>query len=425
MAGFLIGILLLLFALGVPVAVALGLASALTIWITGDVPLLLLAQRAFTSIDSFPLMAVPFFILAGTLMETGGISRRLIGLANALTGHIVGGLGLVVVVTSAFFAAISGSSAATAAAIGTIMIPAMIKRGYHRSFAGGTQAISAELGVIIPPSVPMILYGVATGTSIRDMFLAGIVPGLIIAVTLYLAIYLISRRRGYTGNPPLSWGERLAAFRKASLALIMPLIILGGIYGGIFTPTEAGAVAVAYAFVVGVFVYREIQWSEILQVLARSAVLTSIIMFIIANVGLFGLLLSRQRAPQLATELFIGISDSPFVFLLLINVLLLLVGMFIETGAAIIILAPLLAPIALQFGIDPVHFGMIMIVNLAIGMCTPPLGVNLFISCEIAGISLGQITKALIPLFAVLILNLLIISYVPGVSLALPRLLGG
>jgi C4-dicarboxylate transporter DctM subunit len=414
--------LVVLLILGVPIAITLGLSAAIAVAFGGGIPLLILAQREFTSIDSFPLMAIPFFILAGTLMEVGGISRRLINFANALTGHITGGLGLVAVVTSMFFAAISGSSAATVAALGSILIPAMIKRGYHRNFSGAVQAVSGELGVIIPPSIPMILYGVTTETSVGDMFMAGIIPGLLIGFSLLIAVYIFAKRRGYGSEPKKNWAERWIAFKEALLALFMPVIILGGIYGGIFTPTEAAGVAVLYAFIIGVFVYKEIKWKDLISLLGQSAVTSAIIMYIIANAGLFGWVLSREGVPHMIADFFANFSSNPFVFLLVINLLLFIVGMFFETGAAIIILAPLLAPVAMEFGIDPVHFGMIMIVNLAMGMCTPPVGVNLFISCQIAKIKLEDITKAVLPFLVVLIVDLMLISYIPQISLWLPNL---
>lgn len=422
MAAVLFLSLLGLLGLGVPIAIALGLSSAIAVWWGGGIPLIILAQRAFTSIDSFPLMAVPFFILAGALMETGGISRRLVHFANSLTGHITGGLGLVAVVTSMFFAAISGSSAATVAALGSILIPAMVKRGYHRNFGGAVQAVSGELGVIIPPSIPMILYAVTTETSIGDMFMAGVVPGLMIGLSLMITVYFIAKKRGYASEQRMSWAERWQAFKDAILALFMPVIILGGIYGGIFTPTEAAGVAVAYAFIVGVFIYKEIKWKDLLPILGHSTVTSAIIMFIIANAGLFGWILSREGVPQMVAEFFTNISPNPIIFLLCVNLLLFMVGMFFETGASIIILAPLLAPVAMKFGIDPVHFGMIMIVNLAMGMCTPPVGVNLFISCQIAQIKLEDITKAILPFIVVLIVDLLLISFIPQISLWLPNL---
>lgn len=411
--------MLVLFILGVPIAIALGLASAIAIIWEGTIPLVIIGQRLVTSIDSFTLMAIPTFILAGTLMESGGISRRLVNFANAITGHITGGLGLVAVLAAMFFSAISGSSAAAVAAIGGILIPAMVSRGYHKDFSAGLQAISGELGIILPPSIAMILYGVSTGTSIRDMFVAGIIPGILIGVTLLFMVYFIAKKRGYKGDKSITWKDRGKAFKEALLPLTMPVIILGGIYSGYFTPTEAGAIAALYAFIISVFVYKEIKLKNFLAILGKSAITSSIIMFIIAAAGLFAWIISKEGLPRLASEFLFGISDSPIIFLLLINIFLILVGMFMETSVSIIILAPILAPVAMEMGIDPVQFGMIMIINLAIGMCTPPLGVNLFISCQIAGISLTKITRAIIPLLLLMIVNLLLISYIPWLSTGL------
>jgi C4-dicarboxylate transporter, DctM subunit len=417
MASLLFGSLLILFLIGVPIAISLGLASAAAVWWTGDIPLLILVQRAFTSIDSFPLMAVPFFVLAGKLMEVGGISERLIRFANTLTGHFKGGLGMVAVVTAMFFSAISGSSAATTAAIGGILIPAMIKKGYDRNFAGSISAVSGELGVIIPPSVPLIVFGVATGTSIGDLFIAGILPGVLIAVSLLLLVYFIAIRRGYPSDDKATFKERWAGFKSAVLALLMPIIILGGIYGGIFTPTEAAAVAVVYSFIIGTFVYRKITPKILMKALSQSAITTSIVMIIIANAGLFGLILSREGIPAQVTDFFVGLSTNPIIFLLLINILLIIVGMFMETSASIIILAPILTPVAVSMGVDPVHFGIIMVVNLALGMCTPPVGVNLFIAAQIANVKLERLAKALVWFFVVLIIDLLLISFIPQITL--------
>ncbi|RJE83962.1 TRAP transporter large permease [Paenibacillus sp. 1011MAR3C5] len=415
--------LILFFALGVPIAISMGLASAAAIWIDGGTPLTVLVQRSFTSLDSFPLMAIPFFVFAGILMEYGGISRRLVNFANALTGHFSGGLAIVTVVTSMFFAAISGSSAATTAALGSILIPAMIHRGYHRNFTGAVQSVSGELGVIIPPSIPLILYGISTETSIGDLFMAGFLPGLLIAASLMITIFIIAKKRKYAKETRKSGKELWIAFKESFFALLMPVIILGGIYGGFFTPTEAAGVAVAYAFLVGVVIYREIKLKKIIHIMTQSVVTTSTIMFILASAGLFGWILTREGIPQTVAQFFMSISDNPLIFLLLVNVFLLIVGMFMETNASIIILAPLLVPVAMQLGIDPVHFGIIMIVNLAIGMCTPPLGINLFISAQLAKINLLQITRGMIPFYIVLIVALLAITYIPKISMFLPNLL--
>ncbi len=412
--------LLLLFALSVPIAVALGLVSLLGLIMIGDVPLTLVSQRMVTAVNSFPLLAVPFFILAGHLMERGGLSRRLIEFVSALVGTLSGGLALAAVLTCMFFAAISGSSAATAAAVGAVLIPAMQEKGYAKEFSSAVVASSGEMGVIIPPSIPMILYGVLASVSIGDMFLAGIYPGILVAGSVMLVAYYISRRRGYKGNAEVSFAHLLRSFGGALLALLMPFIILGGIYGGVFTPTEAAVVAVVYGLVVGGLVYREFNLKDIPEILVQSARTTSVIMVIIASASLLGWILTREQMPQAIAGAVLGLSESPLVYLLLVNILLLIVGMFFESSAALVILTPILLPIATSLGIDPVHFGVIMIVNLAVGMVTPPLGVNLFITCNIAGIGIETITRSLLPFFVVLILDILIITYVPAISLSLP-----
>lgn len=409
-----------MFALNVPVAVAIGLASLLGILIMGDVPLTLVAQRMVTAVDSFPLMAVPFFILAGNLMERGGISRRLIDFISSVVGTLSGGLALAAVLTCMFFAAISGSSAATAAAVGSILIPAMQNKGYSRDFSAAVVAASGEMGVIIPPSIPMILYGVLASVSIGDMFLAGIFPGIIVAGSVMLVAYFISRNRGYKGSDRFSFARLLKTFARAVPALLMPLIILGGIYGGIFTPTEAAVIAVVYGFVVGLLVYREFNLKDIPEILIRSARTTSVIMIIIASASLLGWIFTRERVPQAVASAVLGLSDNPIIYLLLVNVLLLFIGMFFESSAALIILTPILLPIATSLGIDPVHFGIIMIVNLAVGMVTPPLGVNLFITCNIAESGIEVIARALLPFLFILVIDILIITYVPAISLTLP-----
>lgn len=414
--------LILMFIISAPIAIALGVASTLALAFGSDVPIITIIQRMLNSIDLFPLMAIPFFVLAGSLMETGGISRRLINLANAIVGDLKGGLAAVAVITSMFFAAISGSGPATVAAIGSILIPAMVAKGYDKNFASSVQSVSGALGVIIPPSIPIILYGVTAEVSVGQLFLAGIIPGLFIGFTLLIAVLIISRIKGYSGGKKSTFKEKLIALKEASLALFMPVIILGGIYGGIFTPTEAAVVAVVYAFIVGFFIYKELNLKKLMKILKDSALSTSIIMIIIANAGIFGWLLTRERVPQMIAESFLSLTDNPYVFLLLVNILLLAVGMVFETTAAIIILAPILAPIAIMMGIDPVHFGMIMVVNLAIGMVTPPVGVNLFVAAQIGNTSLEKISRAVIPLLIVMIIDVLIISYIPAISTFLPNL---
>ena len=423
MIGILFITLAVLFVAGVPIAIAVGLSGLLAIWLGSDIPLTVILQRQFTAVDSFPLMAIPFFILAGTLMEAGGISKRLVQFGNALIGHATGGLAIVSIVASMFFAAISGSTVATVAAIGMVLIPAMKARGYRPSFAGAVQASAGNLGIIIPPSIAMVVYGVATNTSISAMFIGGFLPGFLMTGSLMLVAYLICKQRGYLGGKKSTLRELVSAFRESILALLMPIIILGGIYGGIFTPTEAAAVAVAYAFIIGTFVYKELNLKKITELLGQSVITTAGIMFLIATAGLFAWILTRINAPKMIAEFFLTYASNKYVFLLYINVILFIVGMFFETTAANVILAPLLAPIAIGFGIDPIHFGLIMIVNLAVGMCTPPLGVNLFVACQIADIRVDEIIPAVMPFLLILILDILIISYVPAIVTWLPGLL--
>ncbi|WP_144558116.1 TRAP transporter large permease [Shouchella miscanthi] len=408
--------LVILFFIGVPVAIALGLSTSLAMLLAGDITLLTLAQRAFVSLDSFPLLAIPLFILAGVIMEYGGISQRLINLANSLTGHLVGGLAIVTVVTTMFFAAISGSSVAATAALGAILIPAMINRGYEKEFAGGVQAVSGTLGIIMPPSIPLILYGTAVGASIGDLFIAGMVPGILIGIALIVTVVIIAKKRNYPKEEKKSGKEIGEAFVKAIPALIMPIIILGGIYSGIFTATEAAGVAVAYAFIVGVFVYRAINFTKLKTILSQASITTATIMLILATAGLFSWVLTIENVPQQVASFITSISENPWVFLGIVILLLLLIGMFMETNASIIILAPILVPVASQLGIDPVHFGIVMIVTLAIGMVTPPMGLNLFVVSKIGKLRLDKLTYSLIPFYIAILIVLVIIAFIPTIT---------
>jgi len=411
--------------LGVPIAVSLGVSTILALITTG-MPLLVVAQRMFTSMDVFPLMAIPFFMLAGLLMQTGGISKRLINLADAIIGSLAGGLGLVSIAASMFFAAISGSSPGTVSAIGTFMIPEMEKKGYGKEFSTALIASSGTIGVIIPPSIPMITYSVIAGTSIGTLFLAGIGAGIIYGLALMLLAFFISKKRNYRGSTEaVSFKKVLSSFKESILALLMPIIVLGGIYGGIFTPTEAAAVAVLYAFIIGVFVYKEIKIKDLPKIFLDSAVTAAVVMLIISTSSAFGWLLARERIPIMIAEWFLTISENPKIILLTINILLLIVGTFMETNAAIIILTPVFLPLIAQLGIDPILFGLIVVVNLALGMCTPPLGVNLFVACGISKISIEDITKEIWIFVLVMIFALLFITYVPSVSMFLPKVLMG
>ncbi|KGP02620.1 TRAP transporter large permease [Alcaligenes sp. 13f] len=409
--------MLLFFVLTVPVAIAVGLANMAGVAWEGRMTFLVIAQQLYAALDKYPLVAVPFFILAGNLMESGGMSNRMVEFAKSLVGGVQGGLACSCVLTCMIFAAVAGSSVATTFAVGAILIPAMVRHGYPAPFAASLQASAAELGVIIPPSIPMILFAVSTDTSVGELFVAGIGPGLLIGGALMIYVWLYARRHGLGLQDGVGRLGVWTAFRQAWLALLMPVIILGGIYGGIFTPTEASAVAVVYALIVSMFVYRSVKWGDLSKVLHRSVVSTAVIMFIIANAGVFGFLLNRTGIPA-AMGIWLGeLFSSPMMFLLGVNAALFVVGMFVETSASIVVLAPLLLPVAVQFGIDPAHFGIIMVVNLALGMVTPPFGVNLFAACSVAGISLEKLIRPLLPFVVVILACLMLISYVPEVSL--------
>ena len=407
--------LAILFILGVPIAVAIGLASVIGIEAQGSLPLLLVAQRMFTGIDSFPLMAIPLFILAGNLMSAGGISQRLVELAKSLVGGIQGGLACTCVLTCMLFASVSGSSVATTFAIGAILIPAMVKHNYPKPLAASIQASSAELGVLIPPSIPLILYGVSTDTSIGKLFVAGIGPGLVVAVSLMALVLIICRMRGIGKEDGMDRASPAAAFRSALPALLVPVVILGGIYTGIFTPTEASAAAVAAALIVGMVLYRELKFGDLPEILKKTIISTSAIMIIISAAALFSFLITRSGLPNEIAAWFKDVFDS--AFLLAVNILLLIVGMFIETSAAILVLAPILTPIALSYGVDPVHFGLIIVVNLALGMITPPLGVNLFAACAVANLRVEKIIPQLVWFVLTVFAALMVITYVPAITL--------
>jgi hypothetical protein len=412
------------FALTISVAVSIGLSAVLGIQL-GNVNMLISVKEIFSSINKFPLAAIPFFILAGNLMETGGISRRLVEFGRSIVGGVQGGLPMTVVLTCMIFAAVSGSSVATTFAIGAILIPALIRYGYPTPYAAALQATSAELGVIIPPSIPMILYGVSAEVSIGELFIAGFGPGLFIGCSLMLFVWVYCKWKGWgknDGEGRLPVGK---ATWQAGWALMMPVVILGGIYGGIFTPTEAAAVSVFYALLVGTVIYREIGLKDLYSILRKSVLSSAVIMFIIANAGLFAFLLTRAGVPETIGVWLQEVLKSPAMFLLGVNAALFIIGMFIETSAAILVLAPILAPVAIRFGIDPVHFGLVMVVNLALGMITPPFGVNLFAACTVARISVDRIIKDLVPFVLVILACLMVITYVPGISLGLRDLVYG
>jgi len=411
-----------LLVLNVPIAISLGLSTALAILQSG-IPLALVVQRMVASNDSFPLMAIPFFMLAGSIMTYGGVSRRLVAFADSLVGWLTGGLGIVSNLSGMFFAAISGSSAATTAAVGGVMFPEMEKRGYDRSFSAAVIAAAGETGIIIPPSVPMVVYGVVAGVSIGDMFLGGFGPGVLMGLSMCFLVYFMSRKRGYRGAKFSGVRNIGKSFLDAIWGILMPIIILGGIYGGIFTATEAAAVAAVYGLVIGFFVYKDLKITHIPKIVESTVVSTAVVMFIMNAAGIFGWIIAREQIPEAFANFFIGVSSNPTVFLMLVNILLLFAGMFLNASAAITILAPILVPVAVQLGISPIFFGVMIVCNLAIGCLTPPVGVDLFVASTISGVSMSKLSRAIVPFIGVLLLDLVAITYIPGIVMWLPNLL--
>ncbi len=417
-------IMLLVFMLiGMPIAVALGLSSVLTILFFSQGSLAALALKLLNTADHFTLLSIPFFILSGTFMTTGGVARRMVHFANACIGHFRGGLGMASVLACMLFAAVSGSSPATVVAVGSIVIAGMVKSGYSRDFAAGVICNAGTLGILIPPSIVMVVYAASTETSVGQLFLAGIVPGIVLGVMMMFAIYVRARMLNLPLQPRASMKEILTAGRESMWGLMLLVIILGGIYGGVFTPTEAAAVAAVYAFFVAIFVHRDITMKDVPRVLVDAAKISVMLMFLIANAMLFAYVLTTERIPQEIAEHIIAMGLSPWQFLIVVNLLLLVAGNFMEPTGIILILAPILLPIAVQLGIDPVHFGIIMVVNMEIGMVTPPVGLNLFVTSGITGMTIMEVVRAAMPWLSVLVVFLIMITYLPTISLWLPGLL--
>lgn len=417
----LFGILFVGIFVGVPIAVAIGLAAFITFIYTG-IDLTAFAQQMYSSIDSFTLLAIPFFMLAGVLMEEGGMSRRIVRFANSLFGTLVGGLAQVQVVASCFFAALSGSSPATTAAIGSALIPEMKKKGYPSDYAAAVQSVAGTIGTIIPPSIPMIIYGVAAGVSIGKLFAAGFIPGLLYGLSLMVVVYFTSKKRNLVSATHFSAHECWESFKDAIWALLVPIIILGGIYLGIFTPTEAGAVAAVYGLFASWFIYKEINIHNIKHILAKAAINTAMCLFIIAASTTFSWLMSIQGIARIIGQWFALVSSGRIVFLLLTVGLLLLMGCFMETIASLLIVCPILLPVAKSLGIDPVHFGIVIVMTLSLGMATPPVGENLYIAASIADVSFEKLIKNAFPFIIAAIVAILIVTFVPGISLVLPKL---
>ncbi len=427
MALIMFGILIGLILINIPVAVSIGIAAIAGITFS-SLPLnqVVVAQRMFTSVDSFPFMAIPFFMLAGGLMEYGGISKRLVHLASAIVGSLRGGLGLITILASAFFGAISGSNPATVAAIGGIMVPAMIKKGYNPAFAAAIAAAGGTLGVVIPPSIPMITYGVVAGVSIGDLFICGIVPGILMAISLGIVVVIVSAKLDIPKEPRSSFAEFLTALRESILAIIMPVIILGGIYGGVFTPTEAGAVAAVYSLIVSTFIYREMSLHKLRTIILKAGISTSVVFFVIATSQSFSWLITVGRVSQAIAEGMLNLSQNPFIIVTLINLLLLFLGVFLETQAIILLVAPIMLPIVTGFGMDPLLLGIIMVVNTSVGMITPPMAVNLFVASSLVkqyNVTIEHISKYVLRFLLIEIIDIFIVSNFPAVSLGLLGLL--
>ena len=407
----------LLIGIGVPIGYAIGFSTLVTIIIYTDIPLVIVAQKAFTGVDSFPLMAIPFFILAGTLMTHGGIARRILNFINVFIGSITGGLGIVTTVSCMFFGAISGSAIATTSAMGSFMIPAMEEKKYDKSFAAAITASAGTIGIIIPPSIPFVIYGVVTNTSIGDLFIAGVIPGVLMGIALILTCYIISKRRGYVGDDTkMSWALAWKEFRSAIWALLSPIIVLGGIYGGIFTPTEAAVVSVVYSLVIGVFVYRELDFVKIKRALFDTLIINGITTFMIGLSMIFATYLSLNQVPQRIAAFLLEVTDNKILLLLMINIFLLLVGCLIDNIPACIILAPILLPVVVSLGMTPLQFGIVLTMNLAIGFITPPYGPNLFVAASVANISVDKMFRQILPFILALFIVLMICTYIPATT---------
>ncbi len=418
-------ILVICFALNLPIAFSLGVASSAALVLGGNIPLTMIPQRMVAGVNSFPLLAIPFFMIAGSLMEKGGISRRIVEFASCLVGHIKGGLAAVSVLGCMFFAALSGSTPATAAAIGSITIPEMKKRGYDESYAAAVVASSACLGVIIPPSITMVIFGVTANASIGKMLIGGIIPGIFLGSLLMTVNFIIARKQNYATENKVSLKKVLASFADSILALLMPIIILGGIMTGIFTPTESAAIAVIYGLLIGFFYYKELKLKDMIPIFYKASLNSAMIMLLISVANPFGWIMTAQQAPQMIANTILSISNSPGVIYAIMIILYLILGTFMETAAIILLVVPILTPIVTQLNIDLVHFGVVTTAALAVGMATPPVGISLFATCSIADISLGEISRQVIPFLLILVFGIFVLAYFPQMVLFLPELVMG
>jgi C4-dicarboxylate transporter DctM subunit len=422
---FIFALLIALMLSGMPISIALGLTVLTFLFALTDVPVQAVALKLFTGIEKFEIMAIPFFILAGNFLTHGGVARRMIAFATSMVGHWHGGLALSGVMACALFAAVSGSSPATVVAIGSILVPAMIKQGYPKSFGAGVITTSGALGILIPPSIVMVMYSVSTNTSVGKLFVAGVIPGLILAFLLGVTTWILARRKDYPRMPRASWRQRWQAFRESVWGLLLIVVVMGGIYSGMFTPTEAAAMSAVYAFIIAVFVYRDLRLPQIGKVLLGSASMSAMLLYIITNAVLFSFLMTSEGIPQAMAGWIMDKGLGQISFLLVVNLLLLLAGNVMEPSSIVLIMAPILFPVAVALGIDPVHFGIIMVVNMEIGMCHPPVGLNLYVASGITKMGITELTVAVLPWLFTMLGFLLLITYVPQLSLWLPRLLFG
>ncbi len=418
-------LLLLLMLTGMPISISLGLTVLTFLFTMTSVPIESVALKLFTGIEKFEIMAIPFFILAGNFLTHGGVARRMINFASSMVGHWHGGLALAGVFACALFAAVSGSSPATVVAIGSIILPAMVKQGYPKRFGAGVITTSGALGILIPPSIVMVMYSVTTNTSVGQLFMAGVIPGLMLAFFLGLTTWVIARKRGYPRMDKATWGERWLAFRRSAWGLFLIVIVMGGIYTGVFTPTEAAGIAAVYAFVIAVFVYKDLKLKQVGKVLLDSAAMSAMLLYIITNAVLFSFLMTSENVPQAMATWLTGQGLGPIGFLIVVNLLLLLAGNVMEPSSIVLIMAPILFPVATQLGIDPVHFGIIIVVNMEVGMCHPPVGLNLYVASGITKMGISELTVAVMPWLLTMLGFLLLITYVPAISLWLPRMVYG
>jgi len=423
-AGIVFALLFGLMLTGMPISISLGLTVLTFLFFFSNVPTEAVAMKLFTGIEKFEIMAIPFFILAGNFLTHGGVAKRMINFATALVGHLHGGLALGGVVACALFAAVSGSSPATVVAIGSILLPAMVKQGYPVKFGVGVIGTAGGLGILIPPSIVMVIYAVSTNASIGALFIAGVIPGLLLALVLLFVTWMVAKKRNYPRLPKASFADVFRYFRESVWGLALIIVVIGGIYSGMFTPTEAAAMSAVYAFFVSVFVYRDMGMKDVPKVLLSSASMSAMLLYIITNAVLFSFLLTSEQVPQNLTAWMISLGLSKITFLIFVNILLLAAGNFMEPSSILLITAPLLFPMAMELGIDPIHLGVLMTVNMEIGMITPPVGLNLYVASGISRLGLTETTKACMPWILVMLVYLTLITYVPAISLWLPRLLG-